>query len=247
MATGNTKIYSGGIYFLGNSRLTTLPKAAAKGVSITTAYTYGTKSVEHYIATSGQGRGIELGVFFNTYAFTNPSPTGTVDKNLDCNCIHILDDNGNYGLVSNRAATDGTRGASMGAMVGLFNQGSILYTGGFNSWALGYTNTNKNHGMAGAFGNLDALTYGPSGIYYIAGTRYVRDLSYSDSVWQMATSGTLLTSNVTLTYAAGQSQASYANSSDNPLNLVTRAFYKGVDVTTATTVMGSMTSNNFIG
>lgn len=247
MATSNTKIYSGGIYFLGNSRLTTLPKAVAKGVSITTANTYGTKNVEHYIATSGQGRGIELGVFFTVYAFINPAPTGSADKNLDCNCIHILDDNGNYGLVSNRAATDGTRGASMGAMVGLFNQGSTLYTGGFNSWSLGYTNTNKNHGMAGAFGNLDALTHGPSGIYYIPGNRYVRDLSYSDSAWQMATSGALLTSNASLTYAAGQSQTAYTNSSDNPLNLVVRAFYKGVDVTTATTVTGSMSTDRFFG
>jgi hypothetical protein len=247
MATGNTKIYSGGIYFLGNSRLTTLPKAAVKGVSVTTRNTYGTKNVEHYIATSGQGRGIELGVFFNVYAFTNPSPTGLVDRNLDCNCMHVLDDNGNYGLMSNRAATDGTRGASMGAMIGLFNQGSTLYTGGFNSWALGFTNTNKNHGMAGTFGNLDALTYGPSGTYYIPGNRYVRDLSYSDSVWQMATSGALLTSNATLTYAPGQSQTAYTNSSDNPLNLVVQAFYKGVDVTTATTVTGSISSNRFFG
>ena len=247
MPTENVKIYSGGIYFLGNSRLTSLPKAAAKGVSVTTANTYGTKNVEHYIATSGQGRGVEVGVFFTTFAFTNPAPSGSIDRNLDCNCIHVLDDNGNYGLVSNRAATDGTRGASFYTLVSLVNQGSTLYTGGFSSWGSGYTNTNKHYGMAGAFGNLDALTYGPSGTYYLPGTRYVRDLSYHDSLWQMATSGALLTSNASLTYSAGQSQISYTNSSDNPLNLVTRAFYKGVDVTTATTVTGSMSPDRFFG
>ena len=247
MPTGNVKIYSGGIYFLGNSRLTSLPKAIAKGVTVTTANTYGTKNVEHYIATSGQGRGLEVGVLFSAFAFTNPAPNGAADKNLDCNCIHVLDDNGNYALASNRAATDGTRGASFYTLVSLVNQGSTLYTGGFNSWASGYTNTNKHYGMAGAFGNLDANAYGPSGVYYYSGTKYVRDLSYNDSVWQMATSGALLTSNASLTYAAGQSQTSYTNSSDNSLNLVTRAFYKGVDVTTATTVTGSMSSDRFFG
>lgn len=245
--TENVKIYSGGIYFLGNSRLTSLPKAALKGVSVTIANTYGTKNVEHYIATSGQGKGVEVGVFFDTFSSTNPSPNGSFDRNLDCNCIHVLDDNGNYGLMSNRAATDGTRGASFYTLVSLLNQGSTLYTGGFNSWSLGYTNTNKHHGMAGAFGNLDALTYGPSGLYYYSGNKYVRDLSYSDSVWQMATSGALITSNATLTYAAGQAQVSYTNSSDNPLNLAVQAFYRGVDVTTATIVTGSMSSNRFIG
>jgi len=247
MATGKANIYSGGIYFLGNSSLTSLPKAAAKGVAIQTATTYGTRNTQHYIATSGQGKSLDIGMYFETFAFINQAPTGAADKNLDCNCIHILDDNGNYGLVSNRAATDGTRGASMGAMVSLYNQGSTLNTGGFASWATGFTNTNKHHGMAGAFGNVDATALGPAGVSYSPGFRYVRDLSYTDSVWQMATSGAQLTSNATLTYAAGQSQASYTNPADNPLNLNIRAFYRGVDVTTATTVTGSVSTDRFFG
>jgi hypothetical protein len=245
MATGNVDIYSGGIYFLGNSRLTTLPKAVAKGVSITTANTYGTKNTEHYIASPGQGSGVNVGVFFNTYASTNPQPNGASDHNLDTNCIHILDDNGAYSLISNRAATDGTRGASMSNFVALVNQGSSLRTGGFGSWRRGFTNTNKQHGVAGSFGNLDATTSGPTGVLYFEGTKYVRDLSYSDSVWQVATSGAMLTTNVTITYAAGQAQASYTSSSVNALNLVVKAFYKGVDVTTATTITGSMTADRF--
>jgi hypothetical protein len=247
MVTGKANIISGGIYFLGNSSLTSLPKAVAKGVPIQTVSTYGTKNTQHYIATSGQGKSLDVGMYFETFAATNPQPTGAVDRNLDPSCIHILDDNGNYSLVSNRAATDGTRGASMNALVSLYNQGSTLNTGGFTSWAAGFTNTNKHHGMAGAFGNLDATALGPAGISYSPGFRYVRDLSYTDSVWQMATSGTALTSNATLTYAAGQSQASYTNPADNPLNLLVRAFYKGVDVTTATTVTGAMSTDRFFG
>jgi hypothetical protein len=240
VVNGQVDIYSGGIYFLGNSRLTNLPKAVAKGVSIIANSNYGTKNTQTYVGSYGQGRGLDVGVFFITYVGTNASPEGSVDRNLDTNCIHILDDNGNYGLMSNRAATDGSRGASLNNFVALLNQGSSVRTGGFASWHFGYTNTNKHHGMAGTFGNIDATTSGPTGVLYLTGTKYVRDASYTDSVWQMATSGTQLTSNATLTYAAGQSQASYTNSSDNPINLVVQAFYKGVDVTTATTVTGSM-------
>lgn len=247
MVTGKADITSAGIYFLGNSTLTNLPKAVAKGVPIQTASTYGTRNTQHYIATSGQGKGVDVAVLFDVFANTNAQPDGSSNKNLDINCIHILDDNGNYGLVSNRAATNGTRGASMSALVNLYNQGSSLSTGGFRSWSSGFTNANKHHGMAGAFGNVDATALGPAGIVYSSGLKYIRDTSYTDAVWQMANSGTTLTSNVTLTYAAGQSQTSYANPSDNPLNLTVRAFYRGVDVTTATTVTGSMNSNYFIG
>lgn len=244
-AAGNVDIYSGGIYFLGNSTLTTLPKAVAKGVTIVTALIYGTKNTQCYIASSGQGKGVDVGVFFNTYAFTNPQPSGAVDRNLDTNCIHILDNNGNYSLLSNRAATDGTRGASMYNFIALVNQGSALRTGGFGSWRRGFTNPNKQHGVAGAFGNLDATTSGPTGVLYFQGTKYVRDLSYSDSLWQVAVSGAMLTTNTTLTYAAGQAQTSYTSSATNDLNLVVKAFYKGVDVTTATTITGSMTVDRF--
>jgi hypothetical protein len=242
---GHVDIYSGGIYFLGNSRLTNLPKAVAKGVSIIADSNYGTKNTQTYVGSYGQGRGLDVGVFFTAYAGANMSSNGSIDRNFDTNCIHILDDNGNYGLMSNRAATDGSRGASLNNLVALLNQGSSVRTGGYSSWHFGYTNTNKHYGMAGTFGNVDATTSGPIGVLYFTGTKYMRDASYTDSVWQMATSGTELTSNATLTYAAGQSQVSYTNSSDNPLNLVVQAFYRGVDVTTATTVTGSMTTNRY--
>jgi hypothetical protein len=82
-------------------------------------------------------------------------------------------------------------------------------------------------------------------VLYLQGTKYVRDLSYSDSLWQVATSGAMLTTNTTLTYAAGQAQTSYTSSATNDLNLVVKAFYKGVDVTTATTITGSMAVDRF--
>jgi hypothetical protein len=250
--TGDAEVYSGGIYFLGNTSLTTadLPKAIAKGITVTNAL--GLLNSRFYIGSSTGSASRTLRVGFNVYFANNPDAAGSVDRNFNTNCIHILDDNGNYGLVANRSATNGTRGAAVSGFIGDLAFGSTLITGGYGSWASGYTNSNKHHGIAGAFGNfsyaISGLTDQPCvGLVVQEGLKIAREPSYSNSLWQMATSGALLTSNVTLTATPGGSQVSYDFAYNNAANLKISAFYKGIDVNTGTQVLGSLPSNRFFG
>ena len=249
---GDAEVYSGGIYFIGNTTLTTasLPKAVAKGITVTNAL--GSLNSRFYIGSSTNSASRTLRVGFNVYFSDNPDSVGGTDKNFNTNCIHILDDNGNYGLVANRSATDGTRGAAVSGFIGDLAFGSTLITGGYQSWYSGYTNPNKHHGIAGAFGNfslaISGLTDQPCvGLVVQEGLKIARESSYNNSLWQMATSGALLTSNVTLTATPGGSQVSYDFAYSNALNLRISAFYKGIDVNTGTQVLGHLPSNRFFG
>ena len=244
---GDVNIVVRGVYFLGNTRLTTLPLAAAKGIVIG-GDTFGTRNTQEFIGSRVEGgRGYRITVQFNGRYSANPSGANA-DRNFDVNSIHILDDNGNYGLLANRAATDGTRGASMENIIGQMNPGSFLYTGGYPSWQRGFTNTNKQPGLAGTFGNNSTSSEGPVGISTGLGPlQFYRFDSYSNSVWQLATSGSVITSNVTLAPQPGQSQLSYTNSGDNALNIRAQAFYRGIDINTAQLVGGALTSDRFFG
>jgi len=249
---GDAEVYSGGIYFLGNTSLTTasLPKAIAKGITVTNAL--GLLNSQFYISSSAGSASRTLRVGFTAYFGNNPDSVGSTDKNFDTNCIHILDDNGNYGLVANRSATNGTRGAAMSGFIGNLAFGSTLITGGYASWFSGFTNPNKHYGIAGAFGNysysISNVTDQPCvGLIVQEGLKIAREPSYNNSLWQMATSGALLTSNVTLTSTPGGSQVSYDFAYNNAANLKISAFYKGIDVNNGTQVLGSLPSNRFFG
>jgi hypothetical protein len=251
-AGGDAEVYSGGIYFLGNTSLTAgnLPKATTKGITVTNAL--GLLNSQFYIGSATGSASQALRVGFNTYFSNNSDGAGNTNKNFDTNCIHILDDNGNYGLVANRSATNGTRGAAVSGVIGNLSFGSTIITGGYQSWFTAFTNTNKHHGIAGAFGNysyaIASLTDQPCvGLVIQEGLKITREPSYNNSLWQMATSGALLTSNVTLTSAPGGTQVSYDFAYNNAANLKISAFYKGIDVNSGIQILGSLPSNRFFG
>ena len=221
---------------------------------ITTSEVFGCKNTQEFVGGRVEGgNGVRLSLRFSFRHAAN-SIGESVDRNFDVNCMHILDDNGNYGLLANRAATNGTRGASMECVIGEMSTGSYVYTGGYDSYQNSrFTNTNKHHGWAGAFGNNGSSTEGPTGISTILGPiNFYRFDSYNNSVWQTASAAGAttflpLTSNVTLTPAPGTAQVSYDFSYNNPLNIKTKAFYKGIDVNTAQLVGGSLQSDRFFG
>jgi hypothetical protein len=243
-----------GIYFLGNTQITALPLAVAKGIVLTPSEIFGCKNTQEFVGGRQEGgNGVRLSLRFN-FRYSANFIGDSADRNFDVNCLHILDDNGNYGLLANRAATNGTRGASMEFIIGEMSTGSYVYTGGYESYQnSGFTNTNKHHGWAGAFGNNGSSTEGPTGISTILGPiNFYRFDSYNNAVWQTASAAGAttflpLTSNVTLTPAPGTAQVSYDFSYNNPLNIKTKAFYKGIDVNTAQLVGGSLQSDRFFG
>jgi hypothetical protein len=248
-AESDVDVIAQGVYFLGNTQLSALPLATAKGITVSSTESFGCKNTQEFIGSRvGGGRAVRLSVRFPARHTANPVGDAR-DRNFDVNCLHILDDNGNYGLLANRAATNGTRGASMEFIIGEMNTGSLIYTGGFDSYQnSGFTNANKHHGWAGAFGNNGTAAEGPTGFSTTLGPlNMYRFDSYNNAVWQTATTATTVTSNVTLTSAPGTNQFSYDNSGNNPLNIKTRAFYRGIDVNTAQLVGGSLPSDRFFG
>ena len=237
---GNADVTSGGIYFLGNTTLASLPQATAKGINMSAAF--GVQNTHSYISCSGQSVGVRWGLFYTT------AGSGiNKNKNFNTNCIHILDDNGNYALVANRAATNGTRGAAMLAFVGDIIPGSTLRVGGYSSWALSFTDANRHHGVAGAFGNYGNGVNSAYGILPRDGVTLARDRSYANSLWHMAVTGATLTSNVTLTSSPGTAQIAYDFPYNNALNLIVQSHNRGIDVVTARTVAGDLPNNRFFG
>lgn len=235
---GDATIVIGGIYFLGNSRITSLPQAVSKGITIT-GDMLGTKNCQYFIAGyGGNYNPAALEVYPKQFFYQTPNVT-KIFTDYDVNCIHILDDNGNYGLLSNRAATDGSRGASFDGIIGYLNAGSSLQIGGYYS---DFITANRHPGVAGAFGNNGDSSSGPTSVIALASPFACTSIAHNSVIWSQAITGATLTYNVGLVYAAGSSQLAYTNSSDNPLNLNTKIFYRGVDIDTANTVGGFVTS-----
>ena len=246
---GDCNLVTRGVYLLGNTQLTQLPKAAAKGLTLISSALFGCKNAQTFIGSrTAGGLGIRLGISFAFRYELNPIG-GDFERNYDGNCIHILDDNGNYGLMANAAATNGTRGASFEFLIGEMNAGSRIYTGGFDSYRTNFTQANKHHGFAGVFGDNGTSGQGPYGISPgLDPIQFYRFASYSGSVWQQAKTGTLLTYNVSgLTYAPGLQFNAYNDSSDNVLNIRSAVFFQGIDTTTSQPVVGDLATLTLSG
>ena len=241
--TASTTLTLRGIYLLGNTSLSAadLPLTIAKGIAVVSSGTYGVRNTQCLIASrTANAVATDIGISFaGRYSFNTIG--GNSERNYDGNCIHVLDNNGYYGLLANRAATDGSRGATMQFILGDMAGGSRIYTGGYASYQTGFTITNKQHGFAGVFGNDSSSTQGP---YGISGTldpqNFYRFASYHGSVWQQAVTGTRLTYNTTLTYAAGGQVVAYTNSYDNVLNIRSSVFFRGIDTDTGQLVGGAL-------
>jgi len=241
---GNCRITMNGIYLLGNTIVTELADAAAKGITISAVNTYGARHSQCLITQRTTGStAVEMQVRFNSRESYNP--VGNLSEyDYDKNCIHILDNNGNYGLMANREATDGTRGAAFESLIGPYSAGSKITTGGYASYQSSAAKTDHHHGFAGVFG--DAVTSGGEGPIGIGLDQNPISLyrinSYHNSLWQQARTGTRLTNDETLTRAAGQNQLAYGDSADNVLNIKSDVWYAGIDVDTAQQVGGFVAS-----
>jgi hypothetical protein len=233
---GDIDVFCSGIYFLGNTRIDSLPKALLKGATFPLGIP-GSRNCHSFVGSMSDGKQQKVSLTMATpYSFLPNSNVFALERNRDTNCIHILNNLGNYALVSDRASTGTVKGASMQSFIHTFNAGSVLSLKTFdNSFVI----ANKSAGMAGAFGNDGTSASGPLGITNQAGRTVVASgATGHPGLWRMATSGTMLASNVTLTYAPGGRQISYDLSSSNALNLVVNANYQGVDVNTATQHIG---------
>ena len=244
---GDCAIALNGVYLLGNTLLSDLPKARAKGLLLQDAI-FGCQNSQNFISGRvEEGLGHRISVTFPGLSSINPAGD-QVERDLDYNCVHILDDFGNYALMANAAATDGTRGATFDALIGEMNAGSRIYTGGYPSYWRGYTVVGRYHGFAGVFGNWRTGTQGPVGVSGgLDPMSFYRFSSYHGSLWQQARTGATLTTNKTLTPAPGTDVAAYALSSENVLNIQSKVFFQGIDVNTGQLVGGALEAGKMYG
>ena len=248
-ATDKSAVSFSGVYLLGNITATGFPKTAAKGIVVSTVVT-GTRHGHELVGgVTSTSKALELSVYFPFVTGINQVPgTATFERDIDVNCIHLLDNNGRYALMSNRNATNGTRGPCLNSIIGQLASGSKLYTGGYSSYRIGFTVAGHQHGFAGVFGTRGGFVDGPTGIQ--GGNQpltLIRNSSYSSSVWQQARTGTSVTSNVTPTSAPGTDEVAYDVSSNNVLNIRSHIWYQGLDVTNGQTVGGYLSGGVFYG
>jgi len=245
--SGDCSVRLNGIYLMGNITVSSFPLAAAKGITVISANTYGTRNCQALI-TNRSANSTSCHLTFDQAYIERANPIGEgYDYDYDKNCIHVLDSNGNYGLMANRATGTATQGATLRYMFGPFSPGSSITTGGSSSYPTTKTNANGAHGIAGVFGD-NPNGEGPQTFGLDRDPiRLFRLDSYNNVLWQQARTGTLVTNNETLTYTAGEKQLAYDDSSSNVLNLKSYAWRKGIDVNTAQTVGGEMYDTDGVG
>lgn len=247
MLTGKADLAMAGIYLLGNTLLTSLTFNANKPtLSSSGAQIYGCRNSQCLVGSREESAiARDCSIIFPHRNIINFAPVGgTYDLNTNGNCIHVLDNNGNYGLMANRTATNGSRGATFDFILGPMAPGSRIYTGGYTSYQSGWANPNKHHGFAGVFGDLRGPSetgWGPIGISGdLAPLSFYRFASYHGSLWQQANTGSRLTSNTSLTYSPGGRVEAYTSSANNPLNIRSSVFFRGIDTDSAQVVGGSL-------
>jgi hypothetical protein len=239
-----------GIYLIGNVRLAAsdLPLSVAKGVTFNSTLLFGTQHSQNLVGSydSWFGEAFLASITFAARYRTDRNLSGQWQANYDTNCLHILDDNGNYGLMANRASTTSNRGATQEAIIGDFAPGTTLNLNGFSRSSEEYTKTNQFAGVAGVFGNAPGQTKGPWGLSPIPNDAVLlRPSSVDNAVWRSAITGAQVTSNVTLSPTPGGAQESYTDSGSNPHNIRAQAFFRGVNVDNNVTVGGQLFSNRF--
>ena len=197
-AIGDCTIIMGGIYILGNiNSVGKFEDCKAAGMNVVNSE--GIANSQLFVRNSSGGK---LNVFFS-YTFSYDASGASFKRDLNRNCVHILDNNGNYALKANRLATDGTRGAAFNSFIGQNQVGTEVYTGAFTSWQRGFTTAGHQPGFAGAFGNRNSNTFGPYGIQPENARNYFRLPAYNNKVWQVAKSGAELATSGSVTFPGG--------------------------------------------
>ena len=248
--SGSGNVSMSGIYLIGNVRLASsnLPLSTAKGVTFNSTLLFGTQHSQNLVGSydSVNGTGFTTSITFAARYRTNRSVSDEWQANYDTNCIHVLDDNGDYGLMANRASTTSNRGATLEAIIGDLTPGTTLNLNGFSRSFEQFTRVNQFAGVAGVFGNAPGGTKGPWGLSPVASDAVLlRPGSVDNAVWRSAITGAQVTSDVTLTPSPGGAQESYTLSSSNAHNIRAQAFFRGVNVNNNVTVGGTLFSNRF--
>lgn len=240
-----------GIYLIGNVRIASgdLPLSTAKGVTFNSSLLFGTQHSQNLVGSydSESGTGFTTSITFAARYKTNfDALSQQWQANYDTNCLHILDDNGEYGLMANRASNTANRGATMEAIIGDYTPGTTLSLNGFSRSAEKFSRVNQFAGVAGVFGNSPGGTKGPWGVSPVTNDAVLlRPGSIDNAVWRSAITGAQVTSDVTLSPSPGGAQESYTLSSSNPHNIRAQAFFRGVNVSNNVTVGGQLYSNRF--
>lgn len=228
-----------GIYLLGNTTLQSLPLASAKGITFSEPDRFfGVRHSGSFFASGDDdcAAGL-LTVQFIYRNGINPSGVKT-EKDLDVNCIHLLDDNGRYALVANRSATNGTRGPVFNYIFGELKPGTQLDTGGYGSYETAFSVANKHHGWAGAFGNIANTTSGPLGLLRSPGPyTFNRLASRHNAIWQQARTGSIITQGII---------ASFTGSISGTTLTVTAITSGQIGVNTAITSGAGVAANTII-
>jgi hypothetical protein len=240
-----------GIYLIGNVRIASgdLPLSTAKGVTFNSSLLFGRQHSQNLVGSydTESGTGFATSITFAARYKTNYDALSQQwQANYDTNCLHILDDNGEYGLIANRASNTANRGATMEAIIGDFTPGTTLSLNGFSRSAEKYSRVNQFAGVAGVFGNSPGGTKGPWGVSPVTNDAVLlRPGSIDNAVWRSAITGAQVTSDVTLSPSPGGAQESYTLSSSNPHNIRAQVFYRGVNVSNNVIVGGVLFSNRF--
>jgi hypothetical protein len=242
-----------GMYLIGNVTLalSDLPLSVAKGITLSSTGTpraLGTQHSQNLIGgyDSFVNEGFTAAITFAARYRTDASSNNEWKANYDTNCIHVLDDNGYYGLMANRASSGSSRGATLDAIIGDFNAGTTLKMNGFSRSSELFSKTNQFAGVAGVFGNVSGETKGPWGLSPVASDAVLlRPGSIDNAVWRSAITGAQTTSDVTLSPSPGGAQESYTLSSSGAHNIRAQAFFRGVNINNNVTVGGTLFSNRF--
>lgn len=253
---GDADLQLQGVYLLGTVRLESSDLPAIQtnsnvGIYNSGSEVYGERHSQCFIASrTSNARGVRLQII-NPGTNTINQSGGNYERNLDSNCIHILDSNGNYGLMTNRANTTGLRGATFKEFIGQMATGSFIYSGGYSSTYGNFTVQGHHHGFAGVFGDDCGSTEKGNGPDSISDTLdplfLYRFNSYHDSFFQVAdppgssnsVENTITkSSGVTFPVNPGTRVAAWTDSESNSLNIYNYVYKRGIDVNTGNLVGG---------
>ncbi len=235
-------IQMAGIYLWGNMKLGGMTSTPRTYIN---PFVYGNRNTQSLInglrSYNVVSNKISIG-FPPVYRFASVPGNGSSEKDFDVNCIHVLQNNGTYGTWSNKDKDNPQKGASFDTLIGPFTPNTQILTGGyinafFSGWtlppSLSSTGGPVYSGVAGVFGDKDA-NGGPISMGTgVNPQKFLYAPSYRPTVWHQARTGrAIVTNRSDLTFSPGKSEQCWRGGyteAENPINLRTQAFYKGID------------------
>jgi hypothetical protein len=143
----------------------------------------------------------KFGVFFPYQYGQNPDPRTNV-YDFDVNCIHVLDENGNYGTEAGKSGS--RRAAAFRTIIGQLAPATQFISGSYSSYRTQSVPAGRDHGWLGTLGNnIDTAgnDYSPISITFFNGIETSRSPAYVNWVFQQAITGDGLTAPLPTTAA----------------------------------------------